>query len=205
VRAFIFGGGGHAAVIASVLDTEVTFLVPDDAHAGQMLVSDFFARIDDFRDAQIYIGIGNNAARREIFKKLAALDVRVANCISRHSFVARSAELGTGVVVLPGCVIGARARPHDNTIVNTLSSVDHDCILGAHSQVAPSVTFCGTVKTGENCFFGVKSAVIPNIMLGRNVTILAGSLVTRNMPDNVTAGGWPARIIKATTTADESR
>jgi acetyltransferase-like isoleucine patch superfamily enzyme len=42
-------------------------------------------------------------------------------------------------------------------------------------------------------------------VLERNVTIMAGSPVTRDMPDNVPAGGPPARIIKATKTGDEFR
>ena len=197
MSAFIFGAGGHAFVIASVLNTDVTFLVPNHAGNGQMLESDFFSHIDDFKDADIYIGIGSNAVRRKIFEKLTDIDVRVANCIASHSFVAKNAELGSGIVILPGSVIGARAIICDNTIVNTLSSVDHDCALGAHSQVTAGVTFGGAVKTGENCFFGVKSAVIPDRTLGNNVTVMAGSLVTQDIPDNVTVGGAPARTMKA--------
>jgi sugar O-acyltransferase (sialic acid O-acetyltransferase NeuD family) len=196
MRIFVFGAGGHAAAIASVLETDVTFVVSNNPQPGQMLVSDFFSRIADFRKAAVYMGIGNNAERRELFDKLSGLDLRVANCISRHSFVAGNAELGSGLVILPGSVVGARARIHDNVIINTLSSVDHDCILGAHSQITAGVTFGGTVKTGENCFFGIKSGVIPNVSIGNNVAVMAGALVTRSLPDDVTAGGSPARIIK---------
>jgi sugar O-acyltransferase (sialic acid O-acetyltransferase NeuD family) len=197
MRAFIFGAGGHAAAIASVLETDVTFVVSDDlAQPGQMLASDFFSRIDDFRKAAVYIGIGSNAARREIYDKLTRFDVRAANCISRHSFVARNAELGSAVAILPGSVVGARARIHDNVIVNTLSSVDHDCVLGSHSQVTAGVTFGGMVRTGENCFFGIKCGVVPNVVIGNNVAVMAGALVVRDLPDDVTAGGSPARIIK---------
>lgn len=195
MRTFIFGAGGHAHVIASVLDVEATFLVPTGAAEGQMLQSDFFLRIEEFKNDRIYIGIGNNAVRRKIFSELLDFGVQASNCISKHSFVARSAQIGAGVAILPGSVIGARAIIGNNTIVNTLSSVDHDCGLGAHSQVTAGVTFGGTVVTGVNCFFGIKSAIIPNRTIGNNVVVMAGSLITKDVPDDITVGGNPARMV----------
>jgi UDP-perosamine 4-acetyltransferase len=196
MRNFVFGSGGHARVIASVLDVDVVFLVESDPTVGQMLQSDFFLRIDDFKKENIYIGIGSNAVRRKIYGQLLSYGIKPSNCVSKHSFVARNAELGAGVTILPGSVIGAKAIVADNTIVNTLSSVDHDCVLGTHSQVTAGVTFGGTVITGENCFFGLKSTVIPNRTIGNNVVVMAGSLITNDVPDDVTMGGVPARMVK---------
>ncbi len=196
MKTFIFGAGGHAHVIASVLDVDVTFVVESEALKGQISVTEFLLRIDDFRSDNIYIGIGNNRDRRKIFDKLLGLGVKPSTCVARHSFTARSAEIGVGATILAGSVIGARAIVGDNAIVNTLSSVDHDCILGAHSQVTAGVTFGGTVRTGEDCFFGVKSAVTPNRTIGNNVVVMAGSLVTENISDGVMVGGNPARVVK---------
>lgn len=196
MKNFIFGASGHAYVLASVLDVDVTFVVSSNAGAGQMLEYDFFHRIEDFRRSNIYIGIGNNSVRKAIYCKLSSFDMKVSNCISKNSFISRDAQLGQGVAILHGSVVGARAVIADNTIVNTLSSVDHDCVLGIHSQVTAGVTFGGTVKTGSGCFFGLKTGIIPNIVIGDNVVVMAGSLVTKNAPDNVLIGGSPAQIIR---------
>jgi UDP-perosamine 4-acetyltransferase len=110
--------------------------------------------------------------------------------------VARDAVLGEGVLVCPGAVVNSRAVLGDNTIVNTLSSVDHDCFLGNHSQVTAGVTFGGWVRVGENCFFGVKSAVVPRVTIGNDVVVMAGALVTQSLPDGVLAGGSPARALR---------
>ena len=193
----VFGNGGHAHVIASVIDVDTVFIVEQVTGPDQISQSDFFAGIEKFKKSPIYIGIGENSVRRKIFDMLQGAGVQPQNCISRLSFIARSAQLGIGVTILPGSVVGARATIHDNTIINTLSSVDHDCVLGEDSQVTAGVTFGGTVKTCKNCFFGIKSAIIPNKTIGDNVVVMAGSLVTQNIASNLLVGGVPARTVKA--------
>jgi sugar O-acyltransferase (sialic acid O-acetyltransferase NeuD family) len=196
-RSLIFGAGGHAQVIASFLEGDVRFLVEGSAAGGdQIAQSDFFARIDDFRDCPIYIGVGRNEARASIFDKLASFGVAPAVAIAPNAFVARNAEISAGAVICAGAVIGARARIGANTIVNTLSSVDHDCTLGDHSQITAGVTVGGTVTVGKNCFFGIKSAVIPNLSIGDNVVVMAGAVVVRDVPNSVMVGGSPARIVR---------
>jgi sugar O-acyltransferase (sialic acid O-acetyltransferase NeuD family) len=195
-RVFIFGAGGHAHVIASMIEDEPTFLVPGTPGDGEMSQADFFSRLPIFGSPRIYIGVGDNIERRRIFLSLKEAGARVSNCIGRNTFIARDAQLGEGLVICPGSVIGSRARVGNNTIINTLSSVDHDCVLGDHSQVTAGVTLGGTVKVGMNCFFGIKSAVIPEISIGNNVVVMAGAVVTKNLPDDVLAGGYPARVMR---------
>jgi sugar O-acyltransferase (sialic acid O-acetyltransferase NeuD family) len=195
-RAYIHGAGGHAHVIAALIEAEVTFVVPDPQGPDQMRDEEFFSRIAEFRGADIYVGIGSNEVRRRIFDRLRGLGVQVANCIAPNAFVARDAVLGQGVVLCPGAVVNARAVLGDNTIVNTLSSVDHDCVLGDHTQVTAGVTFGGTVRVGRNCFFGIKSGVVPNQTIGDDVIVMAGSLVTHSIPNGVMVGGIPARVVR---------
>jgi UDP-perosamine 4-acetyltransferase len=193
---FIHGAGGHAHVIASLLDGQPTYVVPEPQGGDQMRDVEFFERIEEFRGSDIYIGIGDGADRRRIFERHRSLGVRVATCVARTAFVARDAVLGEGVLVCPGSVVNTRAVLGDNSIVNTLSSVDHDCVLGSHSQMTAGVTFGGWVRVGEDCFFGVKSAVVPRVTIGNGVVVMAGSLVTQDLPDRVLAGGNPARALR---------
>jgi sugar O-acyltransferase (sialic acid O-acetyltransferase NeuD family) len=195
-RAYIHGAGGHARVIASLLEAQATFVVPDPQGPNQMRDVEFFERIEELRRFDIYIGIGDNTARRRIFDRLRGLGMRMATCVAPNAFVARDAVVGEGAVLCPGVVVNARAVVGNNTIVNTLSSIDHDCVLGDHSQVTAGVTFGGTVRVGENCFFGIKSAVVPNLTIGTDVVVMAGALVTQSLPDRVMAGGSPARVLR---------
>ena len=43
---------------------------------------------------------------------------------------------------------------------------------------------CGEVKIGNNSLIGANSTILPRIKIVSNVTIGAGSVVTKNIPSN---------------------
>ncbi|WP_436665917.1 sugar O-acetyltransferase [Lactiplantibacillus plantarum] len=52
------------------------------------------------------------------------------------------------------------------------------------------------VHIGRNCWFGAGAIVLPGITIGDNVVVGAGSIVTKDLPDNVVAVGNPAHILR---------
>lgn len=190
---YIFGAGGHARVIASFLSAEPVFVVFKPTEADQMSEDFFF---ENLPAGDVYIGIGSNKVRSKVAERLRLHQIKMPPCIAPTAFIARDATIDDGAVICAGAVIGSRAHIGRDTIVNSLSSVDHDCVLGQTSQVTAGVTFGGDVKVGENCFFGVKSAVIPGISIGDNVQVMAGSVVVSNVSSNVLVGGNPARQVR---------
>lgn len=52
------------------------------------------------------------------------------------------------------------------------------------------------VTIGNNAWLGGRAVIVPGVTIGHNVTVAAGAVVTKDVPDNVVVGGNPARIIK---------
>ncbi len=52
------------------------------------------------------------------------------------------------------------------------------------------------VRIGRNCWLGAGVIVMPGVTIGDNVVIGAGSIVTKDLPDNVVAVGNPCRILR---------
>ena len=52
------------------------------------------------------------------------------------------------------------------------------------------------VYVGENTWLGSGVIIVPGVRVGKNVVIGAGSIVTKDIPDNVLAVGNPCRVLR---------
>lgn len=52
------------------------------------------------------------------------------------------------------------------------------------------------VLIGDNVWIGGRAVINPGVKIGNNVVIASGSVVTKDVPDNMVVGGNPAKIIK---------
>lgn len=53
----------------------------------------------------------------------------------------------------------------------------------------------GRIDIGDDVFIGAACIVLPNVRIGNKVVIGAGSVVTKDIPDNSVAVGNPAKVI----------
>ena len=61
------------------------------------------------------------------------------------------------------------------------------------------------VVIGDECWFGANVTVCPGVTIGNGCVIGAGSVVTKDVPDNCFAAGVPARVIRKITEAESMR
>jgi acetyltransferase-like isoleucine patch superfamily enzyme len=73
---------------------------------------------------------------------------------------------------------------------------NHDGGVGVLRNKYAGIDVIRPIKVGSNVFIGSNATLMPGVTVGNNVVIGASSLVTRDIPDNVVAGGVPAKIIK---------
>jgi maltose O-acetyltransferase len=60
------------------------------------------------------------------------------------------------------------------------------------------------VIIGDNVWIGGNAVINPGVKIGNNTIIGSGSIVTKNIPDNVIAVGNPCRVLRSITEEDKN-
>jgi len=207
-KAIGLGAGGHAKVMIDALllcpGIEVVGLLDADptSHGTRVLGvevlggDDLLARFasDGFH---FFIGVGGAAGttlRRSLYEKAIGLGMEPLGFVHPAATIAESAELGGGVDVLAGVVVGADAVLKENVLVNTHAVVEHDAVVGDHVHVAVSAAVLGGATIGAGAFIGSGAVIREGIRIGEAAVVAAGAVAARDVPDGVVVMGIPAKI-----------
>lgn len=195
-----------ADLIRATGDRVLSFVDSDPGKLGQV-VEPSGARVSHLQDELVRairddgcypegvdasaLGIGDNQLRLRCLLSLA--DLAVPPLVHPSATVSPTARLGGGSVVFPQAVVNAGAQIAEAVIVNSGAIVEHDCVLGPGVHVSPGATLCGGVRVGERSWVGAGATVIQGLTIGRDSIVGAGSTVIRDVGDDITVIGRPAR------------
>ena len=196
-KVIFIGAGGHAKVLASIVDATAFELVavfdPDKTKERFYGVNhEGHYTSNAHPEAKLLIAIGDNATRKKISQSIAH---EYAQAIHPSAQIDRLVQMGQGVQVMPLVVINRATSIGHHSIINSNATVEHDCQIGDFVHIAPGATSCGGVTVGEETLVGANATVLPNCSIGKNVIIVAGTVVTKDIPDNTVVTGVPGKII----------
>jgi maltose O-acetyltransferase len=103
------------------------------------------------------------------------------NFYANHNLVildATEVKIGDNVFIGPNCGIYTAGHP-----INI-------------KERKEGLEYAKKIKIGNNVWIGGNVAILPGVVIGDNVTIGAGSVVTKDIPSNVIAYGNPCRVVK---------
>lgn len=191
---YLYGASGHAKVIIDILEANhipVEALFDDNATLTQLL--GYPVLRPEKIAGPLIISIGNNEIRKMIADKLSC---SFGTAVHPCAVVSPQAIISEGTVVMQGAVIQSDARIKRHCIINTSATVDHDCIVEDYVHISPNASLCGNVHVGEGTQIGAGAVVVPGVKIGSWSLVCAGSVVTRDIPDNCIAAGNRCKIIK---------
>lgn len=202
----IVGAGGQGKVVRDLLRASGQFEIAGffDQKAGRLPAGelallgteeDLIRGWRQFGIKEAVAAIGSNAIRHRLFQDLMEAGLELPVLIHPRATVSPEVRIGPGTVVCGHAFIGPGAVVGSNCIVNTAANIDHDCILGDSVHVCPGVNMAGGVNIGEGALLGTGANIIPGIRIGAWAIVGAGSAVIRDVPENVTVAGVPARPI----------
>ena len=116
-------------------------------------------------------------------------------------------EIGENFYTNHNCVIldGAKVTFGDNVFIApncTFSTAGHPLDTEQRNQ---GLEYAYPITVGDNVWFGASVTVLPGVTIGSNVVIGAGSVVNRDIPDDVVAVGSPCRVLRKITEEDKKK
>ena len=108
------------------------------------------------------------------------------------------------IEILTGISLPASARIGKGFYVGHFGGIilHSDAVLGEHCSIGPGVLIgtrgmgnLGVPILGDNVYVGVGAKLLGGIKIGNNVRIGANAVVLKDVPDDATVVGIPARVV----------
>lgn len=199
----IYGSGGAGKEVKEIAEelhqwSEIVFIddmVPADIYKGvkRMPFSEF-QQTFSIENSEIVIALGETIHKATLYSKVKHAGYQLGTVIHKSAWISPTAILGDGIVLRSGVVINADAQIGNNVTIQENSCVGHDVIIGSHCQIAGLVLIGGHTEIGETTYIGINVSIKDRMKIGSNSVVGMGSVVLRDIPDNVTAIGNPARV-----------
>lgn len=113
----------------------------------------------------------------------------IAWYIHRHLSIKYAIQISKECDIGPGLYLG-----HSTSIIVSKSAkIGSNCNLSQFTTIGSNHGKAANI--GDNVYIGPNVCLVENINIGNNATIGAGSVVLKNVPENTTFAGNPAKFI----------
>lgn len=145
---------------------------------------------------EITIGIGEPYIRKRLRDKVYGAGYRLATLIHPSVFITEDTVIGAGTIICSNSFISCEVKIGENVLIQPSVNIGHDNRIGSDIVISTNVCISGGCSIGDETYIGVQVPIKENVNIGKSSIIGMGSVVIRDIPDNVIAIGNPARAMK---------
>jgi len=156
-------------------------------------VSEFLNTVE----SNFCLGIGGPLSRAKLNLLFTSWGGILTSVISPASNIGHyGVELGKGVCLMSGCSLTNDIKIGAGCLINLHCTVGHDSVIGDFTELSPGVHISGNCSIGSYCNLGTNATILPKVVLGDNVMVGAGAVVTKDVPSNSLVVGIPAKVVR---------
>lgn len=151
------------------------------------------------RRESIVVCAGSGVARAAIVARLQAAGVssgRFATVVHPSVSIPSTCHLGIGTIVLANVSFTGYSTVGDHVAIMPNVVLTHDDVVGDYATLCAGVVLGGGVRIGRSAYVGMNASIHENVDVGPSATLGMGSALLRDLPEDQTWAGVPARPIR---------
>lgn len=156
----------------------------DDWNSGPQVLGSFVEVTNRYPpegfEIALAIGYRHLAARWELYQRVKAAGYRVSTLVHPQAYLARSATVLEGAMVMARAVVDMAATVGNLAVIWPGVVINHDSRVGENSFVSPNATVCGHSSVGCSCFVGAAAVVVDHVVVPDGSFIRAGAVYSRS-------------------------
>jgi len=205
-RILIIGAGGLGKEIADLIrdigDYEIVGFIDDDINkkgtaVNNIPVLDSLEHLYKYKSVEnAVIAIADPKIKDRIYEKIKDMGFKFPNLVHPTVVMGSNVSMGKGNIICVNSFVSVQVKLHDFVTVNPQCGIGHDCEIHSFSTLYWNVSIGGSIIINRKCELGAKSCVIQGLHLAENVILGAGAVVVRNICEEGTYVGVPAKKIK---------
>lgn len=169
----------------------------DQTYNGYRCIGNIDSLIDLNQEQTVYavIALQDGTIRKAIVDRLSGFE-NWETIIHPSVNVSNTSQIGRGCIVCAGSNISVNTVISEHCLFNLSTTIGHDCNIGKYTSAMSGSCICGHVTIGEGAYLATNSTVIPGKKVGSHATVGAGSVVIRNVREDTTVVGVPAKVVR---------
>lgn len=186
MRLLIYGSKDFSATVAELVrhcGHEISGMV-DDYNAGPGILGNLDAARQTHPPSEygiaLAIGYSNIPARWKAWERIQAAGYRAPVLVHPRAYVADTACIGYGSMVMAGAIVDVRAQLGELVVVWPGVCINHDVKVGSNTFISPNASVCGFARLGEHSFVGAGSVIVDHVRVAPEAFIKAGSVICNN-------------------------
>lgn len=118
------------------------------------------------------------------------------NLIHKKAVLRQNVKLGEGIIIGQGSLISTDVTIGNFSQIMSYCILGHDVAVGNYCRIGDYAFLGGFTQIKDNVFIAVRSTLLDRIVVGANSAIGAGSVVIKNVKENTSVFGVPAKKIE---------
>ena len=205
-RAVIFGAGTYGQVYSKYLEEYyeiLGFIDDNDLLKGTDIggysvlgnINYLFNALT--KDIAVFVPIGNNSVRVNLLSKIESEGFEIPSFIHESVLLDATVELGKAIYILPSSNVMPFTKIQDYSMISMGVNIAHHVTIEKGCFFSQGVNIGASIYIKEFAYFGIGSTVMTGVSyIGKNTLIGAGTLIIKNVPDEVVMIGNPGRILR---------